>query len=103
MGDCAFLQTGLVSEMVKNNPSLGTTAEHYINRTKAIHLIMVFLSKKPKMRFKEFMEFVFKLSRTVRLAKDEHDVITGKSRCNIHKHQYSFELYNFLPVISRQL
>ena len=46
------------------------------------------------MRFKEFMEFVFKLSRTVRLAKDEHDVITGKSRCNIHKHQYSFELYN---------
>lgn len=70
----SYFKTGLCSEMALTSKNV--VDDHYIQRSRAIKFIFEELEKKPDMTISEFISVIKRYCSTVRITKEEHQLVT---------------------------
>ena len=91
----SYFKTGLLSEEAKKTPD-NTTDDHFIQRKLSMKLIMESLVNNPNMNLDEFVEIIRKYSSTVKITKDEHTLVSQKTK---NKELYNFKVYDELGIV----
>jgi hypothetical protein len=93
-------RTGLSSknykEQKKNNQRGAKYADdHFIQRTKAMKTIFYELSNNPEMSTDDFILLLKKYSSTIRLTKEEHNLVSNLSK---NRDVFNYQVYSELGI-----
>lgn len=91
----SYFKTGLMSESAKTSTEK-LCDDHFVQRKLSMKLIMDSLVKSPNMSVEEFIKLIKKYSSTVKITRDEHTLVSQKTKNN---DQYNFKVYEELGII----
>lgn len=91
-----YFSTGLSSAKALKCTKCETSKDHILQRTKALKIIYKALVKNPKMTTEEYILLLKKYCSTVRLTKDEHQMVNVVSRQ--HPEWSNRKIYNKLKI-----
>jgi len=77
-----FFKTGLKSEQSKNKSNKELVDDHFIQRSKSLKFIFSEMEKDKDMDINTFIVLVKKLCSTVKLTKEEHNIVTQFAKKN---------------------
>ena len=77
-----FFKTGLKSEKSKNLQNKDLVDDHFIQRSKSLKFIFSEMEKNKDMDLDTFIILVKKLCSTVKLTKEEHNIVTQFAKKN---------------------